>query len=151
MPISNKETRDLRAILRRVGYKATASRLAILSAIKQSKNPVSAQELIEKLGGKYDQATVYRFIKRLKDGGIIRQIDLRQNHARYELFDTEDHHHLVCVDCGKIEDIAGCDIEDMHKAILGSTKNFSEIRQHSLEFYGVCKNCIKHQKVDKLV
>ena len=135
----------VRSILRRAGYKATAPRLAILGVIKQSKNPLSAQEIIEKLGGEYDQATIYRFIKSIKESGIIRQIDLRQNHAQYEFFDAKDHHHLACVDCGKIEDIPGCDIEDMHKTILNSSKNFSEIRQHSLEFYGICKRCAKKQ------
>jgi len=138
---------ELRALLRKAGFKATPARLAILAVIKRSKNPLSAQEIIEWLGNKFDQVTVYRFMKKLQAKGIIRQIDLRQNHAHFELFDTADHHHLVCIHCDKIEDITGCGVEDMYKTILEKTRGFLEIRQHSLEFYGVCKNCIKQNNM----
>jgi Fur family ferric uptake transcriptional regulator len=140
--MSNKA--GLRGILRKAGLKATPTRLAILIVLRRSKNPLSAQEIIEKLGKGFDQTTVYRFMRKLKDIGIIRQIDLRQNHAHFEWFDLDDHHHLVCVHCGRIEDITGCGVEAMHKSILNTAKGFSEIRQHSLEFYGICKNCKKN-------
>lgn len=136
---------ELRGILRKAGLKATLPRLVILAVIKGSKNPLSAQEIIERVGKGFDKVTVYRFVKKLKGSGIIRQIDLRQNHARYELFDAGDHHHLVCVHCGRIEDITGCEVGDMYKSILITAKSFSEIRQHSLEFYGVCTHCKKYQ------
>lgn len=137
---------ELRAILRKAGLKATPTRLAILAVIKKSKNPLSAQEIIEQLGKGFDQTTVYRFMKKLQAKSIIRQIDFRQNHAHFEFFDTDDHHHLVCVHCGRIEDISGCGVEEMYTSILEKTRGFAEVRQHSLEFYGVCKNCIAHDE-----
>lgn len=139
LPVKDK----LRSFLRKAGFKSTPARLAILSVIKEVKNPLSAQEIIEQLGNKFDKVTVYRFMKKLRERGIIRQIDLRQNHAHFELFDPNDHHHLVCVRCGKIRDIIGCEVENMYKNILDSATGFSEIRQHSLEFYGICNICSK--------
>jgi Fe2+ or Zn2+ uptake regulation protein len=133
---------EFRPLLRRAGYKATPARLAILSAFKRASLPPSAQEIIDSLKGRFDQATVYRAVRQLKAAGIIRQIDLRHNHAHYELIGTnDDHHHLVCMRCGKIEDVTGCGVEDMYQNLLGRTKSFADIRQHSLEFYGTCKIC----------
>ncbi|MDP3962910.1 MAG: Fur family transcriptional regulator [bacterium] len=148
MPIQVKNTFnpvELRGLLRTGGLKATRSRLAILGVMRRTKHPLSPQEIIERLGKSFDQATIYRFIKKLQARGIIRQIDLRHNHAHYELFDLNDHHHLICMRCGRIEDVSGCEIEDAYNAILRSAKDFSEIRQHSLEFYGICRNCGKHK------
>ena len=132
-----------RNLLRKSGHKATHSRLAILGLFKKSKNPMSAQEVIEALPPTIDPATVYRTLKTLKEKGIVKQIDLRHNHAHYELVDAAEHHHLICTRCGRIEDVRHCNIEATHAAILREAKHFSEITQHALEFYGVCKSCAR--------
>lgn len=136
--------KDLKKMLRAGGFKATGGRLAILEIFKNSKRPLAAQEIIVELASRRhdaDQATVYRTLKSLKTNGVIRQIDLRHNHAHYELADMTDHHHLICLRCGRVEDVHRCNIEDMEKAVLRTSKHFSEIKQHSLEFYGLCRTC----------
>lgn len=143
--MQNKD--DLRQLLRKSGYKATPSRIAILKALHSSKEPLSAQGVIELLPHNIDQATVYRTLKSLKVKGIIQQIDLRHNHAHYELADTEDHHHLICMLCGKIENVEHHNVETMERTILHNAKHFAEIRQHTLEFYGICKACSKKCEV----
>jgi Fur family ferric uptake transcriptional regulator len=139
------------SILRKSGYKATPARIAILSILKKSRNPLSAQEIIELVPKEVDQATVYRTVKSLKAKGVIRQIDLRHNHAHYELTDIADHHHLICIQCGRIEDVHKCGVEEMQATILRGAKHFSEIRQHTLEFYGVCKACAKKNEGTAIV
>jgi Fe2+ or Zn2+ uptake regulation protein len=139
----NKTDTNQASLLRKTGLKATDQRLAILTVLKKTKQPLSSQEIIAQLGTTFDAVTVYRTVKTLLEKGLIRQIDLRQNNARYEMADLDDHHHLVCVQCGRIEDISGCIAEDMQEDILKKTKHFAEIRDHSLEFYGLCKNCAK--------
>lgn len=121
--------------------KATPGHLAILSFIQKSKKPISAQDVIDGIEKKLDPATVYRCVAKLKNNGLIRQIDLRQNNAHYELFDIEHHHHAICTNCGKIEDISDCNLEDIYSSLANKTKNFAKINQHSLEFYGLCKKC----------
>jgi Fur family ferric uptake transcriptional regulator len=130
-------------LLRKSGYKATSSRIAILALFKKHKNPMSAQEIVDALPVDIDQATVYRTIRSFEKKGILRQIDLRHNHAHYELVDSIDHHHIICLQCGRIEDVEHQSVATMEKAILQNAKHFSEIRQHTLEFYGICKACAK--------
>jgi Fur family ferric uptake transcriptional regulator len=132
---------NFKDILRKSGYKATHARLAILEIFAKVKRPMSAHAVIKMLPKNVDQATVYRTFKSLSEKGIIRQIDLRHNHAHYELADLAEHHHLICTQCGRIEDVRHCSIEEIQSNILRSSKYFAEIRQHALEFYGICKKC----------
>jgi Fur family ferric uptake transcriptional regulator len=134
---------DFRQILRKSGHKATPSRLAILEAFRNAKEPLSAKGVIALLPRDMDQATVYRTLKSLKGKGVLKQIDLRHNHAHYELADIADHHHLICLSCGKIENVEHHNVQAMERTILQNTKHFAEIRQHTLEFYGICKACAK--------
>ncbi len=140
MTVSHKTSINFSSLLRKSGYKATPSRLAVLSVLEKSKRPLSAKDIIDSLRD-IDQATVYRIINALKVKGLIRQIDLRQNHAHYEIFREEEHHHLICIKCGIIEDVHDCGLDSMHGDILKHSKRFVEVRQHALEFYGICKNC----------
>lgn len=143
--MENKQNNDLRPLLRKAGMKATPGHLEILSLIKKSKHPISSQDVIDSIGRKLDPATIYRCITKLKNSGIIRQIDLRQNHAHYEFFDMAHHHHIICTGCGRIEDIEDCNLPAMHEQILQQTKKFTNIQHHSLEFYGLCKKCSKQK------
>lgn len=140
-----KERNDaLRPLLRKSGLRATPGRLAVLYILEKETRPLSAQDIIEEVGEKMDQATVYRILGILKRKDLIRQIDLRHNHAHYELIGgSEEHHHLICKACGRIEDVKKCDIEETHDIILKRSKKFEKVFQHSLEFYGICKACFK--------
>lgn len=138
-----RKEEDHKGILRKSGYKATPSRLAILGLMEKAKSPMSAQDIIDSLPRDADQATVYRTLKSLNEKGIIKQIDLRHNHAHYELADLAEHHHLVCMQCGKIEDVHHCGVEEIQGIVLKGSKRFSEIKQHALEFYGICKTCAR--------
>ena len=141
-----RDTHEFHTLLRKSGYRATPSRIAILEAFRSSKNPLSAQEIIEMLPATIDQATVYRNLKSLEGKGVIKQIDLRHNHAHYELADLKEHHHLICLRCGRIEDVHHCGALAVQDAVLKSSKHFSEIRSHSLEFYGLCTACSKKRE-----
>jgi len=106
---------------------------------------LSAQEILDSLPSNTDQTTVYRTLKSLKEKGVIKQIDLRHNHAHYELANIAEHHHIICLSCGRIEDVHHCGIEGIQDAALHSSMHFVEIRQHALEFYGICKSCAKEE------
>jgi Fe2+ or Zn2+ uptake regulation protein len=135
--------------LRKSGYKATPPRIAIMGMFAKNKHPLSAQGVVEHLRAergrtaKIDQATVYRTLKSLKEKGILRTVDLRHNHAHYELATLGDHHHIICLRCGKIEDVPHHGVEAMERTIIQNSKHFAEIRQHALEFYGICKACAR--------
>lgn len=140
---TGKDKVPLAAVLRQSGYKATGARIAILAYFKNHPHPLSVRQIVEGIGGTIDQATVYRTIKSLKAKNIIRQVDLRHNHAHYEFADRARHHHLICTHCGKIEDVDRCEMETLGAAVLRRSKSFASIEEHSLEFYGICKTCSK--------
>jgi Fe2+ or Zn2+ uptake regulation protein len=135
----------LRAMLRKSGYKATGPRLSILALFKETKHPMSAQEILLALprSAHVDQATVYRTLKTLKAKSLVKPIDLRHNHAHYELANLEEHHHLICLRCGRIEDVDRCGVETLQTTVLKNSKHFAQIKEHTLEFYGLCKTCAK--------
>lgn len=129
-------------LLRAAGYKATAGRLRVLEALQASKEPLSIQELIQKVSSvKIDQATMYRVLLVLEKIGAVRQVNLRHGHADYEFVNEQDHHHLVCTSCKRVEDVPGCDGDAVAKQALKNAKHFSAITQHSFEFFGLCKSC----------
>lgn len=132
---------NFRQVLRRSGFKATPARLAILEILRATKRPMSAQAIFDALPRGADRVTVYRTVKSLKEKGIISQIDLRHNHAHYELANLAEHHHLICIRCGRVEDIHRCGIEETYPKMLRASKHFTKITEHALEFYGVCKKC----------
>ncbi len=143
MNSTSKKQLNFRLELRKAGYKATPSRLAVISLLRASKKPLSPQAVIEQMGTDMDQATVYRILKTLKKIGMIRQVDFRHNHPHYELADQRDHHHLICLSCGLSEEIIGCEADSMKQSVLRQAKKFSAIQEHALEFYGLCKDCAR--------
>ena len=140
---------ELKQILRKGGLKATSARIAILEVLKASKKPMSAQAIFEALPKTIDRATVYRTVKSLKEKGVIVPIDLRHNHAHYELANLAEHHHLICIKCGRVEDVHHCGLEEAQSKVLRSSKYFARITEHALEFYGLCKKCDRNAEVER--
>ena len=124
------------------GYKTTPGRLAILELLEKSKKPLGIAKITRGLRGKkLDPVTVYRVLDVLEKVGLVRKVDLRHGHADYEFAATDDHHHLVCVRCGRIEDFKGCDLDSLARKAIRDSNKFAKITQHSLEFFGTCKVC----------
>jgi|SRR3989344_3195276 len=123
------------------GQRVTPARIAVLSVLEKEKRPLSVEKIIQTIGEKdIDYVTAYRTITALKKAGLVRQIDFQHNHAHYELASLGDHHHVVCTKCDKVADVANCGIEKMEKVALQES-GFREITDHSLEFFGICKQC----------
>lgn len=141
MPNKPKVTDKLRTSLRQRGFRVTNQRMLILELLERSRTPLSALEIHQQLKMKLDRATVYRVLEVLEATELIRRIDFRHSHAHFELARAHDHHHIVCIKCGFAEDIAGCKIEGIEQSILRKSRRFGKIKEHSLEFFGVCKDC----------
>ena len=124
-------------ILHKAGIKATCARMEICDALTKEKYPVSIKVLGKKVNTP-DQSTLYRSLKTLVYKGLVREILIHKAEARYEIaFGRSHHHHIVCTDCGTIDDINICP----PSLPAGTSKRFSRITGHSLEFFGVCKTC----------
>ncbi len=129
-------------LLREHGHKATPGRLSLLQVLHTADTPLSIPEILKRLRGEINQATVYRALESLSDVGMVRRIDMHHAHAHYELaIGNKHHHHLICKHCGKIEDVPHCDVSDIERTVLKKSKSFAMIQDHSLEFFGLCKKC----------
>lgn len=134
---------DAPAVLRNAGLRATPKRAAIFGALASAATPRTAESLYASLPKpKANLATVYRTLESFEKAGLVRRVDLRHGHAHFELAGDE-HHHLVCTSCSKIEDFKDCDVAPLTKRVLKGSKKFNTITSHSLEFFGLCNSCIK--------
>ncbi|HEX9503687.1 MAG TPA: transcriptional repressor [Patescibacteria group bacterium] len=132
---------DFKQLLRGYKLKATPGRVRLLAFLSNAKKPMSIKEISKAVGSKtLDQATVYRTLESFKALGLVKQVDFQKDHAYYEMSDS-DHHHLVCKNCGRVEDFHGCNSESLIKHALKQSKHFSSVKEHSLELFGLCKVC----------
>lgn len=133
----------LKKVLQAGSFKITTGRVLILSALSAAHKPVSVRSLVKLLKGRIDQATIYRNLLALEKSRIVRKVEMKNDKAYFELKDDQDHHHLICVSCGLIEDFYGCNIEGLAHKALKKSKQFSQVSDHSLELFGLCKSCVR--------
>lgn len=131
-------------LLKKHTYRVTEGRMALLLFLRRAKKPLSVGEIHKQLAYTIDKVTLYRALEDFVQSKIVAKISLRDAATYYEFIHTNHHHHhVVCEKCGKIEDIESCNQDSLQKEILKSTKSFKVINSHSLEFFGICKNCEK--------
>lgn len=134
---------QIKQILRSAGQRATETRIAILQVFQAAKQPLSMEEVVEAIRSrKGDQSTVYRTVNALVESGVIRPVDLRHGHGHFELV-SNDHHHVVCTVCGKVEKFTGCGVDGLKRKAMQQVKQFASIDDHAIELFGVCKKCSK--------
>ncbi len=135
---------DCKMELRDAALKATPARLAILELLEKTDKPLDVATIIEFLRKhdiQADQATVFRIVNMFTERGLTKQIQLQEGKFRYELAAKTDHHHLVCLKCGDIQDISDCNISGLEKDI--EKKKGFKVLSHALEFFGACSSCQK--------
>ena len=132
---------EAKTLLVQANLKMTHARLAVLSYLDYRKAPLTADEIYVHVNEEHDEvdkATIYRILDMFHKKGLVKRLEFSEGKYRYELA-GEDHHHLICERCGKIEDISDCGIGSWENEIR-QKKNFI-IKRHALEFYGVCQLC----------
>lgn len=121
--------------------RATTARVEIYRIFLETSKPIGVQDLKETLETSPDQATIYRIVQAFLDANIIKEVHVGHDHVDYELTDRDHHHHLVCSDCGLIEDIEECNVPDHFFDIAKDSGKFSEITNHELTLFGTCTKC----------
>lgn len=134
---------DFKGFLRTKGLKETPKRVHLLKLLAGEREPVTIADLVKKARATANSVTIYRALEAFVGAGIVKRIDFREREARYELVhDREHHHHLVCGDCGIVEDVEACQPVTLERSVLKSSKRFASIDSHALEFFGTCKSCV---------
>jgi Fur family transcriptional regulator, peroxide stress response regulator len=83
--------------------------------------------------------TVYRNLDFLAEQGIIRKLEIGGAKARFD--ECGEHHHVLCVQCGKIDDIHDTPGDLLNEEI--TELNGYKIIGFRLEFFGLCPECKK--------
>jgi len=126
--------------LKSIGLKATLPRLKILDLFEQSdKRHMTAEEVYRLLsdeGQDIGLATVYRVLTQFEQAGLLIRHHFDSDKAVFELNEGNHHDHLVCLQCGKVEEFVDSEIEKRQDRIA-KERGFI-IREHSLQIYADC-------------
>lgn len=136
-------SKDLWSLLRKKGYKATPQRIHVLSVLVRATVPMNAEEISNALRRLVNNVTTYRTLASFEKTGLVRRVDFRKGSAFFEL-NNEHHHHLVCTQCGVIEDFEVCDVDNIIKKIINQSKKFKAVQEHAFELFGMCRTCAAH-------
>lgn len=134
--------RDIAGALSEQGYRMTPQRLMIVSAIENSRDHISAEEMYAQVAARYPSvniSTVYRTLELLKRLGLVTETDLGGGRVRYHPADKGRHHHLVCRDCGQVSDLDETLLEPLREALLRQHDFLADLRH--LAIAGRCFQC----------
>ena len=137
-----KQPGDIVRKLSEQGYRLTPQRLMILSAIENSDNHISAEEIYAQVVAKYPHiniSTVYRTLELLKGLGLVTETDLGGGRFRYHPADKGHHHHLVCRECGAIIDLDESMLASLKDTLLREYRFIADLRH--LAIFGRCVKC----------
>ena len=122
------------------GLKATAPRLKILEVFQQAASRhLSAEDIYRYLLERQSDialATVYRVLQQFEQAGILARHHFESGKAVYEIDEGKHHDHLVCLDCGHVEEFYDAEIEARQKRIAES-RGF-QLQEHALALYATC-------------
>ena len=132
---------DLKSIdLKHIGLKTTLPRLRILNLFEQSSvRHLSAEDVYKELlneGEDIGLATVYRVLTQFEQAGILERHHFESGKAVFELKSDGHHDHLVCLQCGRVEEFYDPEIEKRQTAIA-QERGF-KLQEHSLSLYADC-------------
>ena len=126
--------------LKNTGLKATLPRLKILDVFhKGGQRHMTAEDVFRVLLQERTDiglATVYRVLTQFEQAGILSRSHFESGKAVYELNEGTHHDHLVCLDCGRVEEFYDAEIEKRQHDVA-SFKGF-KIADHALSLYAHC-------------
>ena len=131
--------------LKSIGLKATAPRLKILEDIQRAvTRHMCAEDVYRVLLDGQEEiglATVYRVLQQFEQVGILSRSNFESGKAVYEINEGEHHDHLVCLDCGHVEEFFDEAIEARQHAVA-KARGF-RLQEHALALYANCtrKDC----------
>ena len=126
--------------LRKAGLKVTHPRMRILALLDQLRpRHLTAEDIYRQLleqGDEIGLATVYRVLQQFEQAGLLSRNHFETGKAVYELNEGHHHDHLVCLNCGRVEEFFDTGIEERQHAIA-SERGF-QLQEHSLALYATC-------------
>jgi Fe2+ or Zn2+ uptake regulation protein len=120
------------------GHRMTPSRRRVLHAVAAQAAHFTVDDVLRAAPG-VGRATVFRTMRLLVDLNVLCRVLLDDGALHYRLSARGHHHHLVCRECGRVEDFSQCDVGALVRHLASATDY--EIEGHWLEVYGRCNAC----------
>ena len=145
-PPSVAESGTLQKGLHEDGRRLTPQRKRVLGLFERlgSGNHLSAEDVhqqLVQLNMKVSLATVYRTLRLLADMGFLQELELSEGGRRFELasVDHRDHHHVVCIRCGRTEEFES---DSVLSAGAAAASDFGfQLIESSLNVRAICPDC----------
>lgn len=136
--------REFKQCLRIMGLRVTPERVRICREVYATTIHFDTEELIHRIvasGTMVSRATVYRTLDVLEACGLVKKIRQTDTRHHYEKsFGAEHHDHMFCETCGKVIEFREDEIEQLQDEVC--LKFGFQPRRHSLQIYGLCKECL---------
>lgn len=136
-------TVDLVSLLRRHGVQVTAQRLSVLRSVSRRPHGTAEDIADDARGelGAISRQAVYDALNVLADNGLIRRIQPAGSPARYEDRVGDNHHHLICRDCGRTVDV-DCAVGSAPCLDPGDASGFT-VDEAEVIYWGRCPDCVR--------
>ena len=132
------------------GLKATLPRIKILEIFQRAqRRHMTAEDVYKALlveEADIGLATVYRVLMQFEQAGLLRRSNFESGKAVFELNEGRHHDHLVCLDCGRVEEFYDAEIEQRQRTV--TTALGFALQEHSLSLYARCTkaDCVHRGK-----
>ena len=145
MTNKTKSLESNRRALNVTGLRITNQRALILEVIRRGH--LDADEIYRQARVKQPRlslSTVYRTLRMFKKLGLVEELHFDETHHHYEVKPSSEHHHLVCLGCGKIVEFK-CPLSPKMKEDIAREKGF-EITGVEIRMTGYCSKCRQNRK-----
>ena len=126
--------------LKSSGLKATLPRIKILEIFQRTaRRHMTAEDVYKALLHEHADiglATVYRVLMQFEQAGLLTRSNFESGKAVFELNEGQHHDHLVCLDCGRVEEFFDAQIEQRQRTI--TLERGFELQEHALALYARC-------------
>lgn len=126
--------------LKQAGLKVTLPRIKILEMLQNRESThLTAEDIYRTLiesGEEIGLATVYRVLTQFESAGLVKRHHFESGHSVFELNHGQHHDHILCVECGRIEEFCDEEIERRQQKV--ARRLGFELAEHSLILYGHC-------------
>ena len=135
-----QQLEELVALLREEGFRITPQRIAIVDYLLKTEDHPSAEHIhrtIKKTYPMVSLSTVYKTLDLLKEKKLVNEIEV-EGEARFDAH-TDEHINLVCMNCGKIDDIDEDSLKEIQNRAARKSKYL--VVKASFEMFGYCNIC----------